>query len=169
MERTILDNPDFQRVLATNAPVRAESAQARELEYYFPILNYEDCRACHGERPFVRGVAHFRIPVAGVYEQIAIARKTLGAVFLAIGTVIAGLLIFSVHRTIVSPILSIGIMQINPLKERVLWVGRGASRRQITVDVAFHRIMSEERVENVMVIFQDRTEIVRAQKELAAV
>jgi hypothetical protein len=28
--------------------------------------------------------------------------------------------------------------------------------------------MSEERVENVMVIFQDRTEIVRAQKELAA-
>ena len=299
VDPVVLENPDFRAVLATNTPVRAESSQAQELEYYFPILNYKECRGCHGDTPFIRGVAHFRISVAGVYEQIATARNTLGAIFLAIGVVLAGLLIFSVHRVVVAPVLSIGrtarvvgagnldtridlrsrdelgdlarelnemiaglgernqllvtnsvvearnaenrkyldtiqeglllldpdyriseqysrylvslfgtdeiagrsfvdfvfpdtvaqaaerkdlsqfleiifnntvsdvemIMQINPLRDRVLEVGN--PRRRITVDVTFHRILRGDVVENVMMIFQDRTEIVRVQRELA--
>lgn len=299
VEPALLDSPDFRAVLASNTPVRAESSQSQELEYYFPILNYKECRGCHGDTPFIRGVAHFRISVAGVYEQIANARNTLGAIFLGIGVVLAGLLIYSVHRVVVAPILSIGrtarvvgagnldtritlrsrdelgdlarelnemigglgernrllvtnsvvearnaenrkyldtiqeglllldpdfriseqysrylvtlfgteeiagrsfvdfvfpdpaaqatdrkdlsqfldilfnntvadidmIVQINPLKDRVLDVGKPP--RRITVDVTFHRIMRDDVVENVMMIFQDRTEIVRVQRELA--
>lgn len=298
VERVVLDSPQFQEVLATNSPVKVESVEKKELEYFFPILNRRECRGCHGETPFIRGVAHFRISVADVYQQIADARTTLALIFLGIGAVIAGLLILSVHRVIVSPILTIGrtarivgqgnldaridlksrdelgdlagqlngmiagleernelrltntvvearnaenrkyldniqeglllmdrrltisaqysryllelfgvqdiagmsfvdfiypdavaqaeereelekflsmvinntssdmemILSINPLKDRTLRVGEPA--RTIVVDTMFHRIVQDEVVENVMAIFQDRTEITQVQEAL---
>ena len=55
-----LDGQEFQQVLRSRTPVQVENTETRELEYFFPILNYAECRTCHGEQNFVRGVAHFR-------------------------------------------------------------------------------------------------------------
>jgi len=155
VERTILDNPDFQRVLATNAPVRAESAQARELEYYFPILNYKDCG-----HATVRGRSSAAWPISGLRSRACTSRSLSSATPWAPSSSPSAP---SSRASSSFPCTGPLCRRSSPSEGR-----RGASRRQITVDVAFHRIMSEERVENVMVIFQDRTEIVRAQKELAA-
>ena len=70
VERAMIENPSFRAVLETNTPVQVESIEEQELEYYFPILNYKDCRGCHGDRPYIRGIAHFRISVAGDRKSV---------------------------------------------------------------------------------------------------
>jgi two-component system chemotaxis sensor kinase CheA len=54
------------------------------------------------------------------------------------------------------------ILQLNPLKDVTLISGA----REIVVDTVFHRIFEGARVVNVMVIFEDRTDIVRVTHEL---
>lgn len=59
------------------------------------------------------------------------------------------------------------INELNPLREVTLATGAEGRQREIVVDTIFHRILEDGRVVNVMVIFEDRTELVRAQRELA--
>jgi signal transduction histidine kinase/HAMP domain-containing protein len=58
------------------------------------------------------------------------------------------------------------IMSINPLKDLSLQVSSGEGTRRIIIDASFYRIMEGDRVENVMVIFTDRTNLVEVQEEL---
>ncbi len=57
------------------------------------------------------------------------------------------------------------ILQLNPLHDVTLVTG-GRGSREIIVDTLFHRILEEGRVVNVMVIFEDRTDLVRTRREL---
>ena len=47
-ENMTIDNEYFQEVIITHTPVQVEHLPSREMEYYFPILNYAECRECHG-------------------------------------------------------------------------------------------------------------------------
>ncbi len=59
------------------------------------------------------------------------------------------------------------IMSINPLQDMALMVpDHQGGEKRIVIDAAFYRIMDGESVENVMVIFTDRTGIVEVQEEL---
>jgi HAMP domain-containing protein/signal transduction histidine kinase len=104
----MIDNPDFQDVLNTNTPKHVELLSSREMEYFFPILNLPDCRACHGTDSFIRGVAHYKVSVDGILKQINNSRNILTVFFLITGTVIAFILIWMMQRIVVKPVLSIG-------------------------------------------------------------
>ncbi len=106
-ERT-LESPYFQEVLRTNAPVNVENREAKELEYFFPILNTQDCRECHGYGGFIRGVAHFKISIEGIYDRIGSAGRLLSALFAVMSAAIALVLILSLNRVIIAPILGVG-------------------------------------------------------------
>jgi HPt (histidine-containing phosphotransfer) domain-containing protein/HAMP domain-containing protein len=122
-----LDSEYLTEVLQTRTPHGpVENLERRELEYFFPILNYAECRTCHGEGEFVRGVAHFRISIAGIYEQIGLARNILIGLFAVTGIAIAVAMILSLHRAIISPVLRIG--------EVVASVGSGDLEAAVTVD-----------------------------------
>jgi HAMP domain-containing protein len=104
----MIDNTHFQEVLATNTPVDVESPKEQRFEYFFPILNYAECRSCHGDTGFIRGVAHYEVSTARIYEQITDARNTLTIFFVVSGVVIAFVLFIMLRRIIINPLLMIG-------------------------------------------------------------
>ncbi|GAB4375067.1 MAG: hypothetical protein Kow009_10490 [Spirochaetales bacterium] len=105
--RTLMDE-NFQAVLETNTPKQVILMDRKEMEYFFPILNYKECRECHGEANFIRGVAHFKISIAGIFNQIAEAGKLLTAFFSVAGLLMAGVLVLVIRRLIIQPVLGIG-------------------------------------------------------------
>ncbi len=299
-EKRTIDTEGFQRTLESNTPVAIESPDERAFDFYFPILNLPECRDCHGYGDFIRGVAHYKVSTAGIYERIAGARNTLALFFVAAGLVIAGAMIVALRRTIINPLLVIGstvtavgegnleksveldqkdelgtlaseinsmivglkeksrlevqnsviearneenrkylenineglllinrdhtisdqystfletlfqtdsiagrtlsefiypdhpddsaerreidelvdlifdnirtdmemIQSINPLQNKTLVVGTNENRKEIVIDTMFQRVVNDGRVENVMVIFEDKTDLVRVEREL---
>ena len=108
VEKNILKNINFQKVLDSKTPVTVELTDKQEMEYFFPILNYTECRACHGDSDFVRGVAHFNVSIKGIYKQIDQARTLMTLFFIIIGVVFAIILIYFMRSMIIKPILIIG-------------------------------------------------------------
>lgn len=103
-----IDNPVFDDVVATNTPRIVENLDEEQLEYYFPILNYSDCRVCHGSDHFVRGVAYYRVSLENIFDRIETARNTLIGFFAVVGVIIAALLIQLMQRIVIGPIRQIG-------------------------------------------------------------
>jgi len=299
-ELRTMSNADFQHVLDTNTPVLVQSMENRTAEFYFPLLNYADCRVCHGTDHFIRGVAYFRVSTDRIFNEIDRTRNTLTLFFVGAGIVLAGIIIFMLRRIVLQPVLSIGatvndvgqgnldasvsvqtrdelgrlatqinsmitglkeknrlevenrvieakneenrkyldnineglllldsshriseqyssfleelfgsdriagrmfsefiypneipeselrsdldqfvdlifsststdmemIASINPLSDKHIMVGTGAEKREIVVDASFQRIMDGDHVQNVMVIFVDKTELVRVEAAL---
>lgn len=102
-----INTPDFQRVIETNTPVLAESMDERRVDYYFPILNYAECRVCHGTDEFIRGVAHFRVSTARVFDQISSTQTTLTIFFVGTGIVIAALIVFLLRGIVLGPLFAL--------------------------------------------------------------
>ncbi len=295
-----INTEGFRKTLESNTPVAMASAEEQTFDFYFPILNYPECRECHGYGEFIRGVAHYEVSTAGIYRRIAGARNTLALFFVGSGLVIAAAMIVALRRTIINPMLVIGstvaavgagdldrtvridkkdeigtlaseinsmivglkeksrlevqnsviearneenrkyleniteglllvdrdhtisdqystfletlfgtdeiagrqfsdfiypdqpeesgekreldelidlifegvrtdmemIESINPLRDKTLIVDRNGKRKEIVIDATFQRIMSDGEVENVMVIFEDKTDLVRMEREL---
>lgn len=107
-ENIMVDNEAFMKVLETNTPLVREIKETKEMEYFFPILNYAECRSCHGEESFVRGVSHFKISIKGIYDKVNFARIVLSTFFIAIGFLIFFLLFNLLSRLVIRRILSIG-------------------------------------------------------------
>ena len=107
-ERRILESEGFERVLRHKSPVIIRNEDTREMEYLFPILNYADCRACHGTEQFVRGVSHFRISLGGIYEQVNRAGTLMTVYFVSVGLVLFAWILLLMRRTVVRPVLKIG-------------------------------------------------------------
>ncbi len=105
--RTIADK-DFELVLKSHTARSVESLHNKEMDYYFPILNLPQCRSCHGDSSFIRGVAHYKVSVAGIFNQITRARNILSLVFAVSGIGIAVLLILIMQRVVVNPLFHIG-------------------------------------------------------------
>ncbi len=99
---------DFETVLKTHTPRTVALLGKKEMDYYFPILNLPQCRSCHGDTPFVRGVAHYKVSVAGIFSQIDNARNILMLFFILSGTAIAVLLIAMMQKVVIRPLLAIG-------------------------------------------------------------
>ena len=97
----------FQEVVRTNTPIHVEDLEQKTMEYYFPILNYADCRQCHGTDHFVRGVAYYNISLERTFSSITNSRNTLIVFFLIAGLTVALLLIFMMQAIIINPILEI--------------------------------------------------------------
>ena len=108
VEQKTLSTEAFQHVLESNTPTTVRNLEGEQMEYYFPMLNYQECRTCHGDDHFIRGVAYYRVSLAGIFSRIDSARQTLTLYNLAIGAVIALLMILLMRRVIVNPVLSIG-------------------------------------------------------------
>lgn len=98
------DNSNFQMVLKTRTPQVNELVDTRELEYYFPILNYKDCRVCHGDEEFIRGVVHFKISLNSVYNTVRTSTLLTTLLFIAVGFLVVFLLFFALNRVVLSPI-----------------------------------------------------------------
>lgn len=98
----------FAYVLKHRVPRIRLDESAREMEYYFPILNYADCRACHGDDHFIRGIAHFRISLEDIYEKISSAQRLLILFFTGVGLFLFIGILFLIRRVILRPIFSIG-------------------------------------------------------------
>ncbi len=108
LDSRTLQNATFDEVVATNTPRQVENLADQRLQYYFPILNYEECRSCHGTSDFVQGVAVFELSLADVFGRINSARNNLIAFYVFIGIVISGLLIQLMQRIVVRPLRQIG-------------------------------------------------------------
>jgi len=107
-ELKMIDDPNFQKVLESNTPRYVELLNSREVEYFFPILNLPECRTCHGTESFVRGVAHYKVSVDEIFNQISSSRNMLTVFFLITGSVIAFILIWMMQRIVVKPVILLG-------------------------------------------------------------
>jgi HAMP domain-containing protein len=107
-EKRMNENSTFKDVLTTNTPRQIESPQEQKMEYFFPIMNYAECRVCHGDKPFVRGVAHYQVSTAGIYRQIGDAGVLLSEFFVFVGILIAAGIIYLTQRIILRPVFRIG-------------------------------------------------------------
>ncbi len=300
LDNKTMDDPVFMEVTRTNTPEFVENFEERQIGYFFPILNYKECRGCHGTDEFIRGVAFYQASLASIFTQIADTRNFLVITLIGTGIVIALILVFLMQGIIIRPVIDIGqvvgvvgsgnldvraeprsndelgtlaekinsmiaglkekrqleidnrvieakneenrkylenineglillnrdftisdqysnylhtlfetgeiagrpfvdlvypeedryaeerkeladflrmifeqkgtememIMSINPLENKTLSVGEKGRMREIVVDVSFQRIFRDGDIENVMVIFEDKTDIVRVRKEL---
>lgn len=104
----IINDPNFKKVLESNTPKYVELLSSREVEYFFPILNLPECRTCHGTESFVRGVAHYKVSVDDIFNEINSSRNVLTIFFLITGTVIAFILILMMQRIVIKPVISLG-------------------------------------------------------------
>jgi methyl-accepting chemotaxis protein len=107
-EKKTLMNGTFKEVIDTNTPRSIEEFETETIKYYFPILNYSECRQCHGSDHFVRGVAYYQLSLEQAFNQISEARNILILFFTATGIVIAAILIMFMQHLIIKPIISIG-------------------------------------------------------------
>lgn len=107
MARAVMANSDFRSVLESNTPRQVESVADRTMKFYSPILNFSQCRECHGESPFIRGVAVYEVSTAGAYDRINRTGVYIALVLAGMGGAIALLLIALMSRIVVSPILAI--------------------------------------------------------------
>jgi adenylate cyclase len=115
MDKTILSDANFQKVLATNSPIEfIDFDERKNIEYFYPILNNDErCKACHGDPSkqdvsFVRGIAHFTISVEAVFNRINRATLELTLFFAGIGAVFTVLLVFFMRGLIILPLNRIG-------------------------------------------------------------
>ncbi|MDT8299821.1 MAG: hypothetical protein RQ801_16040, partial [Spirochaetaceae bacterium] len=102
-DENLIDSAGFQTVLNNKTPVIIRNDELREMEYLFPILNYADCRVCHGTEEFIRGVSHFRISLAGVFDQVNRAGTTLAVFFVTVGAILFVWILFLLRRIIILP------------------------------------------------------------------
>ena len=107
-ESMMIDNEAFQKVINSNTPFVRELTETGEMEYFFPILNYAECRACHGDENFIRGVSHFKISIKNIYDKVNFARIVLTAFFITIGIIIFIMLIYLLRRLVIKRVLAIG-------------------------------------------------------------
>ena len=121
-----ISSDGFNTALSTNTPVAIESIENQTLDYYFPILNYAECRDCHGYGGFIRGVAHYQVSTAGIFDRIETARNTLTLFFIGTGLVLAAAIVLTMRRIVVAPILSIG--------STVTAVGSGDLDKRVTLE-----------------------------------
>jgi HPt (histidine-containing phosphotransfer) domain-containing protein/HAMP domain-containing protein len=108
IEAKNISSPAFEDVLQSNTPLTVSNVEEQRMEYYFPILNYQECRSCHGDDHFIRGVAYYRVSLAGIFARINNARENLTFYNLAVGAAVALLMILLMRRVIVNPVLRIG-------------------------------------------------------------
>ncbi|MBI9099084.1 MAG: Hpt domain-containing protein [Spirochaetaceae bacterium] len=107
-EEMMVNNEAFQQVLNSNSPLVRELKQTKEMEYFFPILNYAECRTCHGEENFIRGVSHFKISIKSIYDKVNMAGIVLTVFFITTGIVIFFMLFTLLRRLVITRVLAIG-------------------------------------------------------------
>lgn len=103
-----LMNAELDQVVTFNTPRVVEDLEGQQLEYYFPILNYQECRECHGGDHFIRGVAYYEVSLASIFDRIGTARNTLILLYSLMGAAIAAILVGLMQRIVVGPIQQIG-------------------------------------------------------------
>ncbi|MBU0955848.1 MAG: HAMP domain-containing protein, partial [Spirochaetes bacterium] len=111
VEQAMVENPAFQQVVSTGRPITRELVAEREMEYFFPLRNEQSCWACHGTVAVsgpIRGIAHFKISLAGIYRQINNAFLFLSVFLPGAVIVFAILLIIAIRRLVLRPLLHIG-------------------------------------------------------------
>lgn len=108
VEGGMKEDDGFAEVLKFKTPVVMLNEESQEMEYYFPILNYADCRTCHGTDHFIRGISHFRISLSDIYAKVASARNILSGFFLLVGAVIFIWVIMMLRRIVIRPVYAIG-------------------------------------------------------------
>ncbi|MBI9101807.1 MAG: Hpt domain-containing protein [Spirochaetales bacterium] len=108
LDGSMINDTGFEEVLRFKTPLVTLDEEAMEMEYYFPILNYADCRTCHGDDHFIRGISYFRISLSDIYSKLNSAGTILTLFFLAVGFIIFFWMLVMVRRIIVKPVFSIG-------------------------------------------------------------
>ncbi len=98
---------NFNYVVEYKSSVEDELRQLEEMEYFFPILNFPECRKCHGETNVTRGVIHLRISIESIYNNIQ-ASTILLLVLIGVSSVILiFILIYFTRRIIIQPVINI--------------------------------------------------------------
>jgi len=126
-EAAAADGEDRARVLnavETLLPAKYFSERTRNVDYYNPIDNEEQCMVCHGSEHPIRGVLHLKVSVAGAYKQIERTRNVLLVFFIGIGAALLFLLFVIVRNSIITPVISIG--------KTVQSVGRGDFKARVS-------------------------------------
>ncbi len=118
LEQTHFMNNKFKEALETKTPVPVASDEKKEIEYYFPILNYANygCTDCHGEESYIRGVACINISTASAYDTIRNTSTILTIFFVIAGIITVLVLILVLRRLIVEPLIRIG-QTVNKVEE----------------------------------------------------
>ncbi len=118
LEQLQFMNDKFKEALETKTPVSISSNEKKEIEYYFPILNYANygCTDCHGQESYVRGVACINISTASAYETIRNTSVILTIFFIIAGIITVVVLILVLRKIIVNPLINIG-QTVNKVEE----------------------------------------------------
>ncbi len=104
----LLMNIHFKKAASSHTLVKIENKEMQILEYYFPLLNTPECRTCHGEDHFLRGVEHVQISISYVYDQIQKYSTLSIIIMFGIGVLAAFTIIFFLRHLIVKPLILIG-------------------------------------------------------------
>lgn len=107
LPRETISNASFTEAVETSTPVLVESFDEERVDYYFPILNYADCRICHGNDEFVRGVAHFQVSTARIFDQISMTQTTLTLFFVGTGVVLAVVIVLLMRGIVLDPLFQL--------------------------------------------------------------
>ncbi|MGA2142794.1 MAG: adenylate/guanylate cyclase domain-containing protein, partial [Brevinematales bacterium] len=82
--------------------------KTRELEYYYPVLNLEECMRCHGSEFSYRGVIGYRLSLADTYSQIFMAGNVIILFFSSVALFLILILAAIFRSLIINPVKKIG-------------------------------------------------------------
>jgi len=106
-EKNISENKSFQNAVNNNKPITLNLKNKKEMEYYFPIQNEDECMKCHKTDSNILGVSVFKISVANIYKQLDRVKFTLTGFFIVNGSILAVILLIFLKIIIVKPIYAI--------------------------------------------------------------
>ncbi len=99
---------DVTDTIESGSPKQEFYNQARELEYYYPIVNQSECMACHANTFPYRGVINYRLSLAATYRQINDTGNFITVFFIAAGIFMVSVLIILFRYLFIRPLKKIG-------------------------------------------------------------
>ena len=106
-KNAVMADANFQKAVSSEKPVKVELADAKELAYYFPVLNKQECQECHDSSESIRGVEYIRISFLESFNENSqtTAMLTGGlAVIAAVGAIVFFLFL---RKIIIGPIFKL--------------------------------------------------------------
>lgn len=147
------DLSNIQKSLTSFSLVQNDLMDTHSVEHYFPIFNQASCMVCHNDDHSIRGVAHIRMNIDSVYNEIEKNRNFLFLFFGSLMIFLFLVLILMLRSMVVKPVVKI--------QDTVVDVGEGDFSSRVNLHRSDEIGILATKVDEMIVRVEERVKLGR--------